>query len=184
MIALGARAVVTVGTAGALHHRLHPGDLVISDRALRDEGTSHHYLPPGRYTEPDPTLSQHLTSALTSTERPVYTGGTWTTDALYRETPAEAQRYAAEGLLTVEMEAAAVFAVARHRGIPAAAAFTVADSLVDRQPRADSREVSTGLEQLLDAAVAALAWHGGPARAHYKLEHLPYEAPATSRGIA
>ena len=43
---------------------------------------------------------------------------TWTTDAIYRETPQKVAAYLKEGCLAVEMEAAAFFAVAQFRGVP------------------------------------------------------------------
>ncbi|MFE3737741.1 nucleoside phosphorylase [Streptomyces sp. NPDC059134] len=168
LIALGARAIATVGTAATLRTTLSPGDLVIADRALRDEGTSHHYLPPGRYTHSDATLTAHLTEALTvGTDRRTVTGGTWTTDALYRETEAEVAHYAACGLLTADMEAAAVFAVACHRAVPATAGFAVADSLADRRPRTGDHMINSGLDHLLAAALLALTRNGAGSRGHY-----------------
>jgi purine-nucleoside phosphorylase len=86
-------------------------------------------------------------------------GGTWTIDTPYRETAAEARHYQDEGILTVEMEAAAVFAVAEHRSVEAAAAFAVSDSLADLawNPQFDSAETQAGLDAIFEAAVSALS---------------------------
>lgn len=54
LIALGAREVITVGTAASVQPDMHPGAIVLCHRALRDEGLSHHYLPPSRYATPSP----------------------------------------------------------------------------------------------------------------------------------
>ncbi|RLU82500.1 purine-nucleoside phosphorylase [Streptomyces griseocarneus] len=156
LIALGARAVITVGTAATLHRGLKPGDLVICEEALRDEGLSHHYLAPARYVAPDVALTARLAAEL-ATQGAHHRGRTWSTDALYRETAAEVSRYSAEGILTADMEAAGVLAVAQHRQVPVAAAFTIADSLAQRTPRADTPQTAEGLGALLHAAARALA---------------------------
>ncbi|MEU6331536.1 nucleoside phosphorylase [Streptomyces sp. NPDC047049] len=156
LIALGAPAVVTIGTAATLTGGLAPGDLVVCREALRDEGLSRHYLPPARYTSPDGPLTARLTSEISALGFNARTGRTWTTDALYRETAAEVHQYAAEGVLMADMEAAGVLAVARYRQVPAAAAFAIADSLAQRTPRTDSPRTGMGLSALLDAATRTL----------------------------
>ncbi|WP_063817197.1 nucleoside phosphorylase [Streptomyces hygroscopicus] len=157
LIALGARRVITVGTAAALHPDLPPGQLVVCDGALRDEGVSHHYLPPGSRIKPSKQLTEHLTESLRKRGIIGRHGPGWTTDAPYRETEAEVARYGRLGLLTADMEAAAVFAVAQHRGIDAAAVFAVADSLVERRPRHEQHQTRTALQAALQAALSALS---------------------------
>ncbi|MEU1311024.1 nucleoside phosphorylase [Streptomyces cinnamoneus] len=157
LIALGITRVITVGTAAALQPDLCAGDLVVCTQALRDEGLSHHYLAPSRYAHPSGTLTDHLTQALQTADLTVRRGPTWSTDALYRETHAEIAAYSAAGILTADMEAAGVFAVAEHRDVNAAALFAVADSLLDRQPRQDPPATRIGLLTALDTALTALA---------------------------
>ena len=84
LAALGAQALIGVGTAGAIGGGLAAGDLVVCSGALRDEGTSHHYAPPERFARPDPGLTGRLRERL-----PAVSGPTWTTDAPYRETAEE-----------------------------------------------------------------------------------------------
>ncbi|MFD5308538.1 nucleoside phosphorylase [Streptomyces ardesiacus] len=157
LISLGARAVITIGTAATLTETLHPGDLMICQDALRGEGLSHHYLPPGRYASPDPDLTDRLEAGAATLGAAACRVRAWTTDALYRESATEVQQYSAEGVVAADMEAAGVFAVARYRQVPAAAAFAVADSLVKRLPRGDGARTKHGLEILLAAAVRALS---------------------------
>jgi purine-nucleoside phosphorylase len=90
---------------------------------------------------------------------PYATGPTWTIDTPYRETVAEARHYQQAGVMTVEMEAAAVFAVAAYRGVAAAAAFAISDSLADLvwDPQFASPDLAPSLLRLYQAAVAALA---------------------------
>ena len=117
LIALGYRQFIACGGAGVLRHDITVGHLVIPTSAVRDEGTSYHYLPPAREVAPSPAGVAALELVLQQDHVPYLTGKTWTTDAFYRETPARIQRRRAEGCLTVEMEAAAFFAVAQFRGV-------------------------------------------------------------------
>ncbi|MYS33600.1 uridine phosphorylase [Streptomyces sp. KhCrAH-43] len=157
LIALGARAVITIGTAATLTDTLHPGDLVICQDALRGEGLSHHYLPPGRYAAPDRDLTDRLEAMATAVGADPRRGRAWTTDALYRESADEVRQYAGEGAVVADMEAAGVLAVARYRRVPAAAVFAVADSLVSRAPRTNAPQTGEGLRLLLGSATRALA---------------------------
>ena len=158
LAALGTRAVVSVGTAGSLQRDLEPGDLVLGQAAVRDEGVSHHYLPPARLATASVEMTAALEAALRESGLAFRTGVSWTIDAPYRETAAEARHYQAEGVLCVEMEAAALFAVAQVRGVRLASAFVISDSLADQvwNPRFGDPVVQAGLIGLYQAATAAL----------------------------
>jgi uridine phosphorylase len=129
LIALGATRLVSVALSGGLQPDLAPGTIVVSQAAIRDEGTSHHYLPPGREVAADAALTASLVAALSSDGVQVRAGRSWSTDAPYRETPDEVNAYGAEGVLAVDMEVAALFAVAQTRGVAAAAILVVGDNL-------------------------------------------------------
>jgi uridine phosphorylase len=116
-IALGCRKFVACGGAGVLDRSIALGHLVVPTAAIRDEGTSYHYLPPGREVEPTPEALDVIAKVLERRGCAYLLGKTWTTDAIYRETAAKVRRRREEGCLTVEMEAAALFAVARFRGV-------------------------------------------------------------------
>jgi uridine phosphorylase len=163
LVALGCRRFVSIGTAGSLQPDLAVGDLLVCDRAIRDEGTSHHYQPSAKYARPWPALTEALYAALERGGHRPRRGTSWTTDAVYRETVEEARAYQAEGVAVVEMEAAALFAVADYRGVEAAAVFTVSDSLADLVWRPDFQrpEVWTGLETMFAAATTALSTASG-----------------------
>lgn len=118
VIALGCRKFVACGGAGVLDKALVCGHLIVLTSALRDEGTSHHYAPPGRYAHPAPPAVAAIEAACRDRGLAYTLGRTWTTDAFYRETRQKVQRRKAEGCLTVEMEASALFAVAGFRGVP------------------------------------------------------------------
>jgi uridine phosphorylase len=118
VIALGCRKFIACGGAGALVPELTVGHMVVPTSAVRDEGTSYHYLPPSREVSAHPAAISAIEAVLRRDNVPHMTGKTWTTDALYRETPKRIARRREEGCLTVEMEAAAFFAVAQFRGVP------------------------------------------------------------------
>jgi nucleoside phosphorylase len=125
LAALGVRRFLSLGTAGGLAAELTPGDVVVLTGAIRDEGTSYHYVAPGFDVRPDADLTDELTQALARSDIAVRSGSTWTTDAPYRETVEEVMEFRRRGVLTVEMEAAALFAVARARGLPLASAVVI-----------------------------------------------------------
>ena len=157
LVAWGVRRVVSVGTAGTLQPQLVPGRVVVCTSAIRDEGTSHHYLPPERLVDPGPRLTAHLAATLRGRGLDVEEGRTWTTDAPYRETATEIRSYREEGVLTVEMEAAALFAVARHRGIEVASALVVSDRLGEAwEPHFHAEATADGLEAAARGALEAL----------------------------
>jgi uridine phosphorylase len=93
------------------------GQVIVLTAAVRDEGVSYHYLPPGREVEPSSSAVAAIEQTLQTAGSDYLLAKTWTTDAIYRETPAKVRQRQAEGCLVVEMEAAALFAVARFRGV-------------------------------------------------------------------
>jgi uridine phosphorylase len=125
----GCRTIVACGGCGALAGDLALGHVVIVSAALRDEGTSFHYLPPSRTVEADPEVVEQLQELLEKWDVPHTTGMSWTTDAFYRETRAKVARRRAEGCITVEMEASALIAVARFRGVRLGHLLYAGDSL-------------------------------------------------------
>ncbi|MCB0009394.1 MAG: nucleoside phosphorylase [Anaerolineales bacterium] len=149
-IAFGVGAVVAIGIAGGLLPGQAPGDLLLIDRALRDEGTSRHYLPPARFAVADPDLTGRLAASLQQQQLPFQQTASWTTDAPYRETRLEADEYAQAGCAAVEMELAALFAVGQFRQIPVAGLLVVADSL-----REDGWQLAFPWAPVLDRLAAA-----------------------------
>ena len=117
LIALGCERFVVCGGAGSLQPQLQMGHLVVVQRALRDEGLSYHYLGAAVELVSDAHLLEVAEALLSRARVPYRVGTTWTTDALYRETPERCERRRQQGCLTVEMEAASLLAVARFRGV-------------------------------------------------------------------
>jgi uridine phosphorylase len=116
VIAFGCRKFIVCGGCGVLERDLAVGHLIVVTGAIRDEGVSYHYLPPGREVAAHPAGVAALEAALARQGVPYLVGKTWTTDAPYRETVAKIAARRSEGCLTVEMEAAGLMAVAAFRG--------------------------------------------------------------------
>jgi uridine phosphorylase len=160
LIALGVRRFVAVGGAGALLPELVLGHAVVVDSAVRDEGTSFHYLAPGKVVDADPDGVAALCAALDSADVPYLRARTWTTDAIYRETRTRVDRRRAEGCAVVEMEASALIAVARYRGVEFAQLLLAADSLAgeawEHRGWTTAAEARQGLFGVAATAAAAL----------------------------
>jgi uridine phosphorylase len=117
LFASGCSLVLSLASAGQIADDGPPPYYILIERALRDEGTSHHYLPAARYAECDPGLFALAKRTLRRTGLPIRSGATWTTDAPFRETAETVISRRNEGVLAVEMEAAALYAFAKARGI-------------------------------------------------------------------
>jgi uridine phosphorylase len=157
VIAMGCRAFVVCGGAGALDPALTRGHLVVVESALRDEGTSHHYAPASRWIEADKAARTVVTDTLTELGIPFVSGRTWTTDAPYRETPDKIASRRREGCITVEMEASALAAVAAFRGVPLAQILYAGDDLSGEQWDARSWQTQAAVrDHLLELAATAV----------------------------
>jgi len=117
VIALGCSKFIVCGGAGVLDREIAVGHLVVPIAAVRDEGTSYHYLPPAREVTPSPQAVAAIEAVLKRRRVDYLRAKTWTTDAFFRETRQKIALRRSEGCLTVEMEAAAMFAVARFRKV-------------------------------------------------------------------
>jgi uridine phosphorylase len=159
LIADGAEAFLSVGWAGCLDESVAMGEFVVCEGAIRDEGTSHHYVEAEKYARPSESVVATIRRALREREEPFHVGPSWTTDAVYQETRAEVERYADEGVLTVEMEAATVFTVAAYRGVEAGAMFVVSDYLGPSEWDPNFHLAEDDLRRLGDAAKAVLVDH-------------------------
>jgi len=117
LIGQGARKFIACGGAGVLDGSIPPGHLILPVSAIRDEGTSYHYLPPGREVKAAPSAISAIRKILARHGIKHLTTKTWTTDAFYRETRHKVAIRKKEGCSAVEMEAAALFAVAKFRNV-------------------------------------------------------------------
>jgi uridine phosphorylase len=125
----GIKLFLSVGTAGALQKSLKLGSIVVCDKAIRDEGTSHHYLKNEKYSYASEKVIKKLCEVLENSHLNYTVGTTWTVDAPYRETYAEIERYKKENVLTVDMEAAAIYAIGEYLNLDVGVIFVISDYL-------------------------------------------------------
>jgi uridine phosphorylase len=118
LFASGCRLLISITSSGQIRPVQAPPYFIIIDRALRDEGTSYHYLPPADYSEADRQLTELARGALATAGISVLIGATWSTDAPFRETEQAIGAAARAGILAVEMEAAALYAFAQAQRRP------------------------------------------------------------------
>jgi uridine phosphorylase len=151
LAAVGVDTVIRVGTIGALQPDIAVGDMVVATGAAKDEGTSKRYESVSYPAVPDYDVLSALVDAAETTEAggdgTVHVGPIATDDAFYAETDAVVEDWEAAGLLAVEMEAAAVFSVARRKGLRSGAICTVDGNLVTGTQKGETDD-----EELPEAA--------------------------------
>lgn len=133
LFASGCELLVSITSSGQITPLGPPPYFILIERALRDEGTSYHYLPPADYADADQQLLDAIWPYLSARGERVERGSTWTTDAPFRETSAAIEAARAKGLLAVEMEAAALYAFARSRMRPVICFAHVTNQLARRE---------------------------------------------------
>src|SRR5579859_4307292 len=154
----GCRFLISVTSAGQIVTQGSPPYFVVIDRALRDEGTSYHYLPPAEFAEADPALVGSAMAALEPTGLRVYRGAAWTTDAPFRETAGAIERCRARDILAVEMEAAALYAFARARQKPVLCLAHVTNQMAVSGGDFEKGEADGAYASLSVIAAVARAW--------------------------
>jgi uridine phosphorylase len=157
MIAFGCRNVIACGGCGVLDSTLPVGHVLLPAVAVRDEGTSFHYLPAGREVAASPRAVAAIEAVLRARAVPYDVVKTWTTDALYRETRARVARRQAEGCRTVEMEASAFFSVAQFRRIDFGQVLYAGDDVAAREWTHRDWTRHTVRDELLEIALEACA---------------------------
>ena len=166
LFASGCRFLISITSSGRIADLGAPPYVVLIDRALRDEGTSYHYLPADAgdfVAAPDAVFMEHLDAGLRDVfpnggATAFHRGATWTTDAPYRETEAAIQAASALGVLAVEMEAAALYAFATARGVPVACFAHVTNTMGQQSgndfEKGEAEGTVTALRLIAAAAVA------------------------------
>jgi len=158
LFAAGCRLLVSMTSAGQLAVLRPPPYFVLIERALRDEGTSYHYLPPTEFSTADSGLVALMQDALAGVRQPVEHGATWTTDAPFRETDAAVEAMRARGLLAVEMEAAALYAFATARHRPVLCFAHVTNQMAQVHGDFEKGEADGTTDALAVIATAARTW--------------------------
>jgi uridine phosphorylase len=162
LFASGCQLLISVTSSGQLRSTRPPPYFVLIERALRDEGTSYHYVPPAEFSELDPALLARVEDAFGDVGVPVDRGAVWTTDAPYRETQSTIDRMTDRGLLAVEMEAAALyaFAAARRRAVICFAHVT--NQMGNVEGDFEKGEAAGAINALSLVHATTRAWLGSP----------------------
>ncbi|MCR5437015.1 MAG: nucleoside phosphorylase [Treponema sp.] len=113
--ACGAKKVMFCGGGGVLEKNIEVGKLLVVEGAIRDEGFSYRYIEPSRYIFTDKKITKKITDYLEAHKISYFTGLTWTTDAMFRETKALVEKRKSEGAKIVEMEQAGCIAISQYR---------------------------------------------------------------------
>jgi uridine phosphorylase len=156
----GCRLLVSVTSAGQISPIGPTPYFVLIDRALRDEGTSYHYLAGSKFAEaPDAALLARVEEAVGAQAGiALHRGATWTTDAPYRETEAAIARARRLGTLAVEMEAAALYAFSRTSGHSTVCFAHVTNSMARTEGDFEKGEADGVKATLAVVAATARAW--------------------------
>jgi uridine phosphorylase len=161
--AVGVDTVIRVGTTGATQAGIEIGDMVVATGAAKDEGTTRRYESPTVPAVPDYEVLSGLVDAAEANDEDVHVGPIASDDAYYAETDEYVREWEAAGILSVEMEAAALFSVARRKGMRSGAICTVDGNLVegtqkgetedDELPEKAKNNVERAIRITLDAVV-------------------------------
>jgi len=159
LFASGCQLLVSITSAGQITPVGPTPYFVIIDRALRDEGTSYHYAAPSDYGEADPGLVAAAAGALKKSGLSAVVGATWTTDAPFRETAEAIAAARAQGVLAVEMEAAALYTFARAANKQVLCLAHVTNSMGQTPQDFEKGEADGAADalQMLEALAAVLA---------------------------
>jgi uridine phosphorylase len=158
MFACGCELLISMTSAGKIISKGRPPYFVLIEKALRDEGTSYHYLPPSAFSTINATLLECLTSAFEKSQYPVFPGATWTTDAPFRETEMAIAYGRSEGILGVEMEASALYAFAEAKGRPVICFAHITNQMGNVENDFEKGEAQGSLDATEVISQAAEAW--------------------------
>jgi uridine phosphorylase len=160
----GCRFLISIASAGLIVAQGPTPYFVVIERALRDEGTSYHYLPPSEFSEANSALVDAAMVAMHDRGLSVYRGAAWTTDAPFRETAGAIERCRERGILAVEMEAAALYAFACARQQPVLCLAHVTNQMAVHTGDFEKGEADGAYASLKVIGAAARAWRGRDAR--------------------
>jgi uridine phosphorylase len=158
LFASGCRLLVSITSAGQITPLGPPPYFVLIERALRDEGTSHHYAAPAPFSAADPKLIARVLPYLSNMPAPIHTGTSWTTDAPFRETEKAIAARREQGIAAVEMEAAALYAFAAARRKPVLCFAHVTNRMGQTEGDFEKGEADGTADALAVLAAVAQAW--------------------------
>jgi uridine phosphorylase len=158
LFASGCRLLISMTSAGQLVQLRPPPYFILIDKALRDEGTSYHYLPPREFSHANAALLDLVAGAYFDLGVPVERGATWTTDAPFRETAEAIAAMQARGLLAVEMEAAALYAFAEARQMAVICFAHVTNQMAQVEGDFEKGEANGSVDAMRVIRATATSW--------------------------
>jgi len=161
LFASGCELLISITSAGQILSMGRPPYVVLIEQALRDEGTSYHYLPPSPYSYLAPALRELLSTGWDHTRVPLFTGASWTTDAPFRETDAMIAVCRANNILAVEMEASALYALAQAKQYEIVCFAHVTNQMGQTEGDFEKGEASGSRTALHVISQAAYHWRQG-----------------------
>jgi uridine phosphorylase len=156
----GCRLLLSVTSAGRIAGSAEPPYFVLIDRALRDEGTSYHYLPAAEFAAADERLVAAVMAACAPLGLPILRGASWTTDAPFRETAGAIEKCRARAIMAVEMEAAGLYAFAQSRRRAVLCFAHVTNQMAVTEGDFEKGEAAGSAASLAVIAAAARGWAG------------------------
>ena len=155
---LGARLAIQIGTCGALKPGLATGDIVVPTSAICKEGIAGIYGAADS-APADPVQVERAADLLRSRDHNVHAGVHLTWTSIFAQTAALARSWRDAGYLSVDMETATVFAVAKYFDMSAVSMLVVWDELLnarsflDPLPDADMARLNDGNRSVYEAAL-------------------------------
>ncbi len=174
LINLGAKILIRVGSMAAIQPDIYRGDLCIPSACIRDDGLTQYYVPNNYPAIPDPLLYQNLISESKKTDLKIHTGINWTHSAFYSRSKDYFLQWSNKGVLSLEMEAAALFVIGSLRQVATAMIGTIYQnrftqtedeemdlSVKDVNDKLIKKGVDTSIKIALKAAVSTFKQKNG-----------------------
>jgi uridine phosphorylase len=157
LIACGAKLIIGIGLTAAVSPKIKVGDLIIPSMALRDEGTSRHYLPPRVQTVPGASILKEMKHCCQKLGVRYHIGTILTSDAPYRETPSKIEYLKRNGVLGIDMETSAIFSVAIYRRVMAGCILAASSNLAQsREPGFYASSLRASVQNAIKVSIEVL----------------------------
>ena len=144
----GCRLLISVTSAGIINHPKIQKQFSLITSSFRDEGTSYHYLPPERPARLNPDLLYPLSALVQNNDCPYFEAISWTTDAPYRETPSSISEMKERDITCVEMEAAALYAMAEVKRYNIVCFAHLTNSMAQKEGDFEKGDLSGSIDTL------------------------------------
>ena len=125
----GVKTIISIGLGSSLQKQIQTGDIILAEKAIRDDGTSYHYEQANKYASAPQNFLNKISNMLSKSNISFYVGPIWTTDAVYRETEDEVIEYQKESIFAVDMETATLYTVGKYCNLSYLSIIGISDSI-------------------------------------------------------